>query len=184
MKYLEYISDATRRAGDLTQQLLAFARRKETPGGQIDVHTVTSTFLPLVEKVQGFARLNYLPPPEPLSILLDPTQLEQIILNLVVNARDAMPRGGVITLSWERITRDGQDEACLKVADTGIGIPPEVMSKIFEPFFTTKDPGKGTGLGLAVVKEIVTEARGRLEVFSTPGVGTRLELSFPINTPA
>jgi CheY-like chemotaxis protein len=107
---------------------------------------------------------------------LDRTQLEQVLMNLSLNARDAMPSGGRLTISCG----PGPDGSTrLAVSDTGQGMSSEVRARLFEPFFTTKEPGRGTGLGLATVHAIVTAARGRIEVTSAPGLGTTVELFFP-----
>jgi CheY-like chemotaxis protein len=108
-------------------------------------------------------------------VLADRGQLEQVLLNLALNARDAMPAGGKLTLATTRTA----DEIALSVSDEGVGIPAELRSKIFEPFFTTKAPGKGTGLGLASCYGIVKQAGGRLELQSAPGAGSTFRATFP-----
>jgi signal transduction histidine kinase len=124
-------------------------------------------------------------------ILADPTYLHQIILNLCINARDAMPDGGKLTISAAKAfvdeTMAGQnldaqvgDYAVVTVADTGTGIPPEVKARIFDPFFTTKAPGQGTGLGLATVRGLVKANEGFLQVFSEVGQGTQFKIFFPL----
>jgi signal transduction histidine kinase len=103
--------------------------------------------------------------------------LDQVLMNLLINGRDAMPDGGTMTIA----TRDDEDgRVTLEVTDTGQGMPPDVQAKIFEPFFTTKDPGTGTGLGLATVYTIVTQAGGTIDVESAEGQGTTFRISLPL----
>ena len=116
-------------------------------------------------------------------IRIDPTQLEQVVLNLVINARDAMPSGGRIRVALPERTAASAGSLELTVSDTGEGMPPEVQARIFEPFFTTKASGKGTGLGLATVHGIVHQAGGTITVDSAIGVGTTFRVHFPL-TPA
>jgi two-component system cell cycle sensor histidine kinase/response regulator CckA len=108
-------------------------------------------------------------------VLIDPGQLEQVLVNLSVNARDAMPGGGLITIA----TREQGDHVVIDVIDTGVGIPPELQASIFEPFFTTKDHGKGTGLGLSTCYGIVRHAGGTISLTSQPGRGTTFRVSLP-----
>jgi signal transduction histidine kinase len=115
----------------------------------------------------------------------DPTQVEQLIMNLVLNARDAMPHGGTITLRTHlSVVQDFEASsdsfAVLEVGDTGVGIPSDLRARIFEPFFTTKEPGKGTGLGLAVVTSVVRQWQGRVEVDSVVGEGTTFRVLLPL----
>jgi two-component system, cell cycle sensor histidine kinase and response regulator CckA len=128
--------------------------------------------------------------PDTGAVHLDAGQLQQVLMNLAVNARDAMPLGGRLTVEAGRADVEREEPALpaplapgryvrLAVRDTGTGMPPEVLSRIFEPFYTTKEPAKGTGLGLSTVYGIVTQSRGHLRVDSAPGRGTTFELFFP-----
>jgi PAS domain S-box-containing protein len=186
----EEIKDTTKRAAALTKQLLAFSRRQESRPALIDpndiVHHVERMLLRLM---QHAARFETDLTDAPLGIEIDPGQLEQALLNLAVNSRDAMPSGGVLRMSTRilRITeRTAIDRGVLlpgeyvtiAVQDSGGGMSAEVRSRIFEPFFTTKPIGSGTGLGLAMVLGVVNQAGGHIQVESTPGVGTTITLYF------
>ena len=177
---LSEILAAGERAQSLTRQLLAFSRRRAQRPRILDldqaVRSVESLLLRLLgEQVQ----LSFRPSPEPLYVFLDPSELEQVVVNLAVNARDAMPEGGRIEIA-SRATESGCDPeggakeswAVLEVRDEGVGMGGEVMSHLFEPFYTTKEVGQGTGLGLATVHGIVEQSGGRVDVESEPGVGT------------
>jgi len=165
-----------RRGTDLARQLLLFARQQPSESQPVDLAGL------LREQVELLRRLL----PENIQVVLDcpakglpaagdPSQLAQLITNLAVNARDAMPAGGILTL---RAIAAG-DEVHLEVRDTGVGMSEEVRARIFDPFFTTKPAGKGTGLGLAVVWGIVQNHGGRIEVESTPGAGTAVRVALP-----
>jgi PAS domain S-box-containing protein len=190
--YLGRVSEATDRATSLTRQLLAIARRK--PGEKAaaaDAGKITADLLPLLAGLLGRAvRLEFVPPPDPLNVLSDPTQIEQVLLNLLVNARDAMPAGGTATVRWDVVDRTAEQLlgfpnvqpgrfVRLRVTDTGTGIPPGVRSKIFEPFFTTKAEGKGTGLGLSVVLGVAQDAGGYVDLQTEVGKGTTFEVFWP-----
>jgi CheY-like chemotaxis protein len=173
---LAQILRASSRASELTRQLLAFARRQVTQPRPVDLDDLVGETRKLLERLLGadVALVTVLGGPLP-PVLIDPGQLEQVLLNLAVNARDAMPKGGSLTL---RTARMG-DEIALDVVDTGTGIPPEHQPHIFEPFFTTKEHGKGTGLGLATCYGIVRQAGGRIEVITAPDMGTTFRVILP-----
>ena len=168
---------ASGRASDLTRQLLAFARRSVVTPGRVEVNDVAEESSRLLQRIIGEdIRLETRLAPGLPPVLIDPTQLQQVLLNLAVNARDAMPRGGVLNIT----TRAAQGGMVLEVQDTGAGIPPDDLPFIFEPFFTTKEPGKGTGLGLATTYGIVQQAGGRIEVSSQPGRGSSFTVWLPV----
>jgi PAS domain S-box-containing protein len=177
------------RGASLTQRMLAFARQQELKQEAVQVPQLIRGMLDLIERtIGGGVRIETelnddLPP-----IATDPNQLESALLNLSVNARDAMPDGGTITISAseETIDEDRTDETLIPgrylricVADTGVGMAPETISRATDPFFTTKEVGKGTGLGLSMVKGLVEQSGGKLRIHSEVGKGTGIELWFP-----
>ena len=172
------IADAARRAGDLAGRLLAFSRPKPVETREIALNDLVRNFEKMLAPMLGKnIRLELRLDAGGGTLRADPNQIEQIIMNLAVNARDAMPDGGRLSIETSMISEARQVQ--LRVADTGTGIPPEVMKHIFEPFFTTKSEGVGTGLGLATVYAIVKQAHGSIEVASEPGRGTTFTLRFP-----
>ncbi len=189
---LEGVLDASKRATELTQQMLTFSR-KAVPRPQVvvDVNGVIRQIEPIVSRLLGKdIQLRMRLAPGAGTIKADPSQLEQIIVNLVVNARDAMPRGGTLTIETRSMFVDERHmrlhpkvkpghRVVLDVSDSGTGMDAETQARIFEPFFTTKGPGKGTGLGLSTVFGIVTQSGGSIRVDSEPGRGTNFEISFP-----
>jgi PAS domain S-box-containing protein len=186
---VDEIRAAGERARDLTRQLLAVARRQVVAPVALDLNGVLRGSEKLLRRVLGEdVELAVDLQPELWWIRADPGQIEQVVLNLAVNARDAMPRGGTLALSTRNGRRDrggdggadgGAEGVWLSVRDSGAGMGPEVRAHLFEPFFTTKPDGKGTGLGLATVYGIVSQADGRVRVESEPGRGTTFELWFP-----
>ncbi|MDB5308237.1 MAG: signal transduction histidine kinase [Gemmataceae bacterium] len=180
-----------RRAADLTHQLLAFSRRQAWRHEVIDpvagVHEVTGLLRRVIDpRVVIDVRVG----PDPWHLTADPGQFNQVLMNLCVNARDAMPAGGRLTLRVDNLTLGAADIPAgsqgypgefvrITVGDTGHGIPPDVLPRIFEPFYTTKEVGKGTGLGLATVYGIVRQCRGWVECRSRVGHGARFVLYFP-----
>jgi len=206
---IEHIKAATARAADLTRQLLTFARREVVRPQVLDLNEVISGLHDLLDRTLG-GRVELrsdlaadLPP-----VLADRGQIEQVLLNLVVNARDAMPGGGSITVETATVGRPAPrpgplpaDPApataadtvpdtgaaagesgpwvCLRVRDTGTGMPQDVIDRAFDPFFTTKSAGNGTGLGLATVHGIVTQAGGLIDIESRLGAGTTFTVTFP-----
>ena len=173
---VENIQKAGRTAIALTRQLLAFSRQQVIQPELVDVNTVVSNTDKLLRRLLRediVVRLR-LEPDLP-SIKADPGQIEQIVLNLAVNARDAMPDGGTLTIA----TSSEPSRAVLTVGDTGCGMTDDVKARMFEPFFTTKPFGKGTGLGLATVYGIVQQTHGTIDVDTVPGRGTTFRISLP-----
>jgi two-component system cell cycle sensor histidine kinase/response regulator CckA len=190
---VEEIQKAAMGAAGLTRQLLAFSRKQVLKPVVLDLNETIIGVSAVLRRVLGedieiITRHDN----ESLFVRADPGQLEQVIMNLAVNARDAMPYGGTLTIETGLV--DGGREAVssghgvlpagffarLSVSDTGTGIAPEVQSRIFEPFFTTKDVGRGTGLGLSTVFGIVTQSNGHLAVTSAPGMGASFKIFLPI----
>ena len=191
---LEEIIRSAQRAAALTGQLLAFSRQQILKPRKVDLGETVRDMESMLRRLIGedIGVSVEIPRDGNHTTLADPSQLEQILLNLVVNARDAMPDGGRLTLrvdaaDWPGLppdVEDGTGEAVrLSVADSGIGMDPETVERIFEPFFTTKEAEKGTGLGLSTVYGIVEQTRGMIEVESEPGRGTRVDVFFPAVAP-
>ncbi|HEX6132631.1 MAG TPA: PAS domain S-box protein [Longimicrobiales bacterium] len=187
---LQEISDAAARATSLTRQLLAFSRRQVMQPRVIDVNEVVGDMERMLRRVIGEdIELSTELRPDAGRVRADPTQLEQVLLNLIVNARDAMARGGRIVISSGRRTFRRSDSlpaelaageyVVLVVSDDGSGMEPEVATHAFEPFFTTKPPGQGTGLGLSTVYGIVNQSGGHVWLNSTPGAGTEVTIVLP-----
>ncbi len=185
------IRRAAERAAELTRQLLAFARRQMLQPTVVDLNAVVSQMLLMLDRLLGGGIEIVLELAETaIPIRADRPRIEQVIVNLVVNARDAMADGGALTLRTRRLELEGEAAAALglepgaygelTVADSGTGMPPEVSERIFEPFFTTKEVGKGTGLGLASVLGTVEQSGGHIRVESEVGRGTRFEILLPV----
>jgi PAS domain S-box-containing protein len=177
---LEQIDFAAAKARDLTQRLLSFSRKEARIDGIVDLNTVVASAHPMLRRLIGTdVELVTLPAEEACFVCVDPTELDQAVLNLAVNARDAMPSGGRLTISTGVTTRAGSRFAFLRVADSGSGIDPQLMPRLFEPFFTTKEAGVGTGLGLAMVRDFVGRCGGVIEVETDPVDGTAFTLLLP-----
>ena len=185
------IRKAGERAAALTRQLLAFSRKQVMEAKSVDLNEIVSGMCSMVRRLIGEnIQLSTALEPELKTIIADPGQVEQVVLNLSVNARDAMPSGGTITISTANVDfaapedRDGYTVpagryARIGFADTGCGMDEETKARMFEPFFTTKERGKGTGLGLASVYGIVKQNDGHIRAHSAPGRGTSFEVYFP-----
>ncbi len=191
---LAHVRTAAERAMNLTRQLLTFTRGDTIQPQDVDLNASIAEVRDMLERTIGediamFAR----PEAEVLTVHADPGQLQQVLLNLAINARDAMPDGGTLVIEADLAELDGTElnmrpavaagrYARLQVSDTGEGMSAEVAAHIFEPFYTTKPRGKGTGLGLATVYGIVAEAGGSINVYSEPGVGTTFRIYLPLAT--
>jgi PAS domain S-box-containing protein len=188
----DQILASAERAASLTQGLLAFSRKEVNNPGQIDLNGVLGRVEKLLIRLIGEdIHLMTLPSEQPLPVMADSMQMEQVLMNLVTNARDAMPEGGDITISTELVNLDSNfiaahgfgnngQFALLTVSDTGQGMDSETVKHIFEPFYTTKETGKGTGLGLSIVYGIIKKHNGYILCHSLPGVGTIFHVYLPL----
>jgi two-component system cell cycle sensor histidine kinase/response regulator CckA len=185
------INSAALRAAELTRQLLLFSRQQVVVPKVLDLNQVLAGMDKLLKRIVGEdVDLVSVPAPEIGRVFVDPGSVEQVIMNLVVNARDAMPQGGKLTLETRNVDLDGEytrehlgatpgPHVMLAVSDTGIGMDLATQARIFEPFFTTKEVGKGTGLGLSTVFGIAQQAGGSVGVYSEPGGGSTFKVYFP-----
>ncbi len=173
---VEEIARAARRAGELTRKLLTFSRKQVLQVRPLDLNAIVLESQPLLRRLLGETiTLDIVLHPTLDAVRADPSQLELVLVNLVVNARDAMPAGGMLTIE----TAPLEGSVTLAVRDTGVGMDPDTQAHIFEPFFTTKAVGQGTGLGLAMVYGVVTQSGGTIHVDSAPGCGSSFRLVFP-----
>jgi PAS domain S-box-containing protein len=193
-RYAEELLQTAKTAADLTHQLLTFARGQPGIDPVVQVNAVVTEIAGLLRRLIGpRIELQTMLVPEAGSVRADPSQLQQVLMNLAGNAKDAMPFGGKLTIRTFRTNREasGQSDVAipagpyvtLQVADTGHGMDETVQSRIFEPLFTTKDLGKGTGLGLATVRSIVKKLQGHIDVDSSPGKGTCFSIHLPSTDP-
>ncbi|MDO9714341.1 hybrid sensor histidine kinase/response regulator [Paracraurococcus lichenis] len=191
-RYLGAAHDAAERAAGLTRRLLAFARRQRLEPRPVDVAGLVAGMADLIRRTVGPGIAVELQLRDGTgSVLCDPNELESALLNLCINARDAMPEGGRLSICTEEVRLSAADiqdgevapgtYAELSVADTGTGMPPEVLARVFEPFFTTKPQGQGTGLGLSQVYGFVRQSDGLVRIDSTPGYGTTIRLLLPLH---
>jgi signal transduction histidine kinase len=193
---LAQIKMAAERAAGLTHQLLVFARRDVIRPKVLDLGAVITSVEEMLRRTLGeHVELVTSLAGDLWPVLADPGQLEQVLVNLAVNARDAMPAGGTLTIDTSNVTVDadaiaGGSQARkgrnvrLRVSDTGTGMAAEVAQHVFEPFFTTKPDGGGTGLGLATVYGILTQADGNIRIYSEPGTGTTFTITLPVTAEA
>ena len=184
-RLMDGMVQAAQRGASLTKQLLAFSRRQQLRPETVDVATQIGGMRELLDRsLGGDVHVEFDFPDSLWPVEVDPGQLELVILNLAVNARDAMANGGAIVVRGENLSdlNDGEiagDYVRLSVIDTGVGMSPEILSRAFEPFFTTKDVGKGSGLGLAQVHGFATQSRGTVRIRTEVGHGTSIELYLP-----
>lgn len=185
--HAQEILGALQRASALTQELLAFSRKQPIEPKPTDLNRLVDNAVPLLSRLVGKSITVWVQLPRELwPIRADVGQLEQVLLNLAANARDAMPRGGKLLIETTNVTIEDDhagmrkgDYVMLAVSDTGQGIPHDVLPRIFEPFFTTKERGKGTGLGLASVYGIVKQSSGYIWAYSEAGYGTTFKIYLP-----
>jgi signal transduction histidine kinase/CheY-like chemotaxis protein len=195
-EHAQEIEKAAQRAADLTRQLLLFSRRQVAQPRDLDLNELTRNLSKMLRRALSediHLQLNY--SPVPLIVRADPGMLDQVLLNLSVNARDAMTKGGRLIIDVSMMVFDAANVlqsprartgafACLAVTDSGCGIPADIKPRIFDPFFTTKGVGKGTGLGLATVFGIVQQHQGWIDVHSDVGLGTIFRIYLPLSTSA
>jgi PAS domain S-box-containing protein len=182
-RWVSSILESARQGSELTTKMLAFSRRQTLNPVAMNLNNVVRRTEPLLRRLIGDRiELRYQLDEELRPVKVDPGQISQVIINLAVNARDAMPNGGTITIRTSRQERAASGEqvySALEIADTGMGVLPDYLPHIFEPFFTTKPEGKGTGLGLSTVYGIVKQSGGQIEVDSQPGSGTSFTVLLP-----
>jgi len=189
---VEQIIKAAERATDLTRQLLAFSRKQVFQLEVVNLNEIVKNMEKMLRRlIEEHIELELSLAEDLPYVKVDPAQIEQVIMNLAVNARDAMPTGGKLTIETREATLNENDVkdrqgvmpgkyVMLAVTDTGCGMDKEVLPYIFEPFFTTKEKGKGTGLGLSTVYGIVKQSEGDIRVHSKPGKGSRFEVYIPV----
>jgi CheY-like chemotaxis protein len=191
-RYLDVAREAVSRAAGLTHRLLAFARRQHLDPKPVDADGLIAGLADLIRRTMGPGiGLEFKLRDGTGSVLCDPNELESALLNLCINARDAMPEGGRLTIGTEVVRLSAADipdkevkpgrYALISVADTGMGMVPEVLERVFEPFFTTKPQGQGTGLGLSQVYGFARQSDGLVRIESAPGQGTTVRLLLPLH---
>lgn len=191
MRYVDTAFSSAERAASLTARLLAFSRRQSLDAKTVDITALLTSFEPLLlRSIREDIALRIAHAPHLPAARVDANQLENAVLNLVVNARDAMPKGGELTIETRAVTFEEADSArpadlaaggyiVVSVSDNGVGMEPEVLAKVFDPFFTTKPIGQGTGLGLSMVYGFARQSGGQIWVHSTPGSGTTASIYLP-----
>jgi len=192
--YLAHVAHAASRAKELTAQLLAYSRKQDLNARLVPLADVIASTVPMLRPLLGESIALDVEVEAELFVVVDPSQLENALINLAANARDAMPQGGALTISTHAVDVDDQlaaerqaepgRYATIRMTDTGEGMAPEVAEHIFEPFFTTKERGRGTGLGLASVVGTIQQSRGFVTVDTAPGEGTTMTVFLPLEAPA
>jgi len=183
IEMLDLVETESRRCGEIVKNLMTFARTSTLSREPADLNAVIDRCIRLVQHQLDLKNIELhidlakdLP-----NVRCDPGQIEQVILALVMNAIDALPNGGNLTLNSHPLP--GARSIQIEVRDDGVGMPPDVLANMFEPFFTTKEHGRGLGLGLAISRNIVDRHAGRIEVASEPGRGTAFTITLPVNSP-
>ena len=189
-QYVKKIYSSLVRADNLIQSLITFSRVQTIRTVPVNINTLVSNFIPYCEKLpDDNTKCTISLCDRDLMVLCDPTRIEQVLLNLVSNARDAMPDGGLLSIRTDAVIigpekaqflTSGAAYALIRVSDTGTGMPDNVRERIFEPFFTTKETGKGTGLGLSIAYGIVKQYNGLIDVSTQPGVSTTVDVYLPL----
>ncbi|HEX2966118.1 MAG TPA: PAS domain S-box protein [Syntrophorhabdaceae bacterium] len=194
--YAEHVLSASQKAANLVRSLLAFSRQQTVNIGTVGINSIISGTESLLKRLlTEDITIRTLLASEDIAIEADATQIDQVLINLAVNARDAMPHGGTLTISTRTVELDDTFKhlhghgrpgsyALLSISDTGVGMNEETSKRIFDPFFTTKEVGKGTGLGLSTVYGIVKQHNGYINVYSEPGMGTTFHIYLPIGDTA
>jgi nitrogen-specific signal transduction histidine kinase/ActR/RegA family two-component response regulator len=189
---IQKINQAARSGADLVKRILAFSKKAETYPRPLDLNSEIEQIKELlIRTIPKMIEIKLMLSDDLATVNADPTQVEQVLMNLAVNARDAMPGGGKLTIETQNVSLDEEyrrmhlgarpgDYVMLSVSDTGHGMDREALNRIFEPFYTTKGTGKGTGLGLAVVYGIVKQHGGYINCYSEPGVGTTFKIYLPV----
>ncbi|MHB8056844.1 MAG: sensor histidine kinase [Desulfuromonadaceae bacterium] len=188
---ISLINDSAERAASLTQKLLAFSRRQPVSTKSVDMNFIVENTLDFLVQISGEEiRLTTALLDEPLMVMIDSGQIEQVLMNLAANARDAMPHGGILNVAMSKVENDGtvqELEGCrsgsyalITVSDSGEGISTAIQPRIFEPFFTTRVMGNGTGLGLSIVYGIIRQHGGAIQVISEPGEGAAFMIYLPL----
>lgn len=190
-EYFQHVQSRAMQGARMTRQLLAFARGTPLEPQHVKVNEAISTLIELLQTLMGAnIQVTFHADPDVQAIYADPTQLEQVLMNICLNARDAMPNGGCLDISTQLVeVTEGQQHMApyllpgayvlVRIRDTGIGMDEQIQARLFEPFFTTKDVGHGTGLGLSVVYGIIKQHHGTIRVESQPGQGSKFSLYFP-----
>lgn len=188
---VDMIRASAERGAELTDRLLAFARRQPLTPQRVDVPALLDRLTGLLARTIGEdVELTVRHGPDPCAAMVDAAQLESAVLNVCINARDAMPRGGRLTIETATVDLDDQymgaqlglepgEYVSIAITDDGVGMPPDVVQQAFEPFFTTKAPGRGSGLGLSMVYGFATQSRGHVRIYSEPGHGTTVRIYLP-----
>ncbi len=177
--HLKAIIASAEKAAGFVRQMLLYSKEGPLKTEEFDLGEFLDRFVSIVQLPENI-KLKYEREQQPMSVRADKDSLAESLTHLINNSLDAMPEGGIITISLYIKNIKGRDMALLTIRDTGHGIPPQIIDRVFDPFFTTKDVGKGTGLGLSLVKGVIEVHKGSIEIQSTPGHGTEITIALPI----